>query len=508
MKKEVTYKSHDQITTIHATIWIPTIPIKGIVQISHGMIECMTKYEEIANILNQEGYIVCGEDHLGHGKSTIDRQHRGYIAKKNGAKILVEDAHTLTRIIKKEYPGLQLFMLGFSFGSFITRNYIGMYGDELSGVIIMGSTVMSTAILNLAIFNGYLQSYFTGGQLGHSRALQNMTIGKFPKYFANNQFKLCWVSKDYKALDRYYRNNPYTDFQFKNNGFITMFKSMKMNNKRKILKGIPKDLPILILSGKDDPATHFAKDVIKLEKKYNRLHLTSVKGRYYNEARHDLLLEKEKDIILNEIVRFIKLKADPSIKPVLPPKVIKTVTIKTVKANFNNITSAPKVEEEKPIETPVIEETKEVIETPVVEQTPDVVTPVQEHTEGKKKKKKKKHQNDVQPEIKEEVKVTEEVTEEPKKDKKKKEVQPSINFDEEPKKEDKVQPSINFDEEPKEEKKETPQEQPKKDKKRKKKNKQPTQEDIMNEKINNIQNEDGIFDEIGFEDFMNETDKK
>ena len=508
MKKEVTYKSHDQITTIHATIWIPTIPIKGIVQVSHGMIECMAKYEEFACILNQEGYIVCGEDHLGHGKSAIDRNHRGYIAKKKPEEILVDDAHTLTRIIKKEYPGLQVFMLGFSFGSFIARNYMGKYGKELSGVVLIGSTVVSNLQANFFLFNAHLQKYFCGGEQKYSRSLEKQTIGKFPNYFANNQFKLCWLSKDYKALDRYYRNNPDTDFKFSINGFITLARSIKLNNKRKTLKNIPKELPVLILSGKDDPATHFAKDVIKLEKKYNNLGLVSVRAKHYNEARHDLLMEKERDIIINEIVRFIKLKADPTIRPIMPPKVIKTVAIKTVKANFNNINAIPKKEEpvpveEKPIETPpVVEEPKETVVQP---------------TEGKKKKKKKKHQQENTPvEVKEETPKEEEVkAEEPKKEEKKPESKekPAINFDEpqEEKKEEskkeknKVQPSINFDEE-------TPSEpvnngEKKKDKKRKKKDKAKTKEEIENEKLKSIQNDDGVFDEMAFENLMTE-DKK
>ena len=550
MKKIVTYKSHDQITTIYATIWIPTIPIKGIVQISHGMIECMSKYEEFANILNQEGYIVCGEDHLGHGRSVIDHQHLGYIAKKKGEEILVEDAHTLTKLMQKEYPGLQIFLLGFSFGSFIARNYMGIYGKELSGVILIGSGVNSTFAINAYILNGYIQSYFSGGDLNYSKTLEDQTIGKFPRYFANNSFKLCWLSKDYRTLDKYYRHNPETDFKFKTNGFLTLFRTMRMNNKRKILKGIPKELPILILSGKDDPVTHFGKDVGILEKKYTKLGINSVKGRFYNESRHDLLIEKEKDIIFNEIIRFITLKTDPSFEPITPPKVAKTIEVRTVKANFNKINEEkPEVKPEVPKEEPEIvekpqEEVKEEVKAPEVkpepkeEPKPEVTPEVKEETptpqEGQSKKKKKKDKKKHQ-EGNTEVK-TEEVPEEQLPEVKQVEIK-AEETPEEPKKEEKKEELVV----PKEENKPNPEgskKKKKKDKKKEHKLEQETIESVVSEekvssnieeteldqkdedngkelevekieteedKLNKIE-DDGIFDEISFENFLNGDD--
>ena len=542
MKKEITYKSKDNKTAIHATIWIPTIPIRGIVQISHGMIESMFKYEDFARILNQEGYIVCGEDHLGHGKSAIDKQHLGYIAEKHPEDVLLEDAHTLTKIMKKEYPGLPIFMFGFSMGSFITRYYMSKYGDELAGVILMGSTCESTSKLNFGIMYAKMQEYTSGGPFGYSKSLDNMTTGKNNTYFANSSYKLCWVAKDFKAVDKVFRNNPLTDFKFKNNAYSAMFKLMRKNNKRSLLKQIPKSLPILILSGKNDPVTHFGKDVGVLEKIYTKLGITSVRARFYNEARHDLLLEREKDIFINEIVRFVKLHTDPALKPMLPPKVVtKVVSTKTVKANFNMIEEQQPVEEPKVTEPVVVKEpTPEVKEETV--QEPKVTEPIQEEVQkpeetGKKKKKKdkKKHNQENIEEVPEvttstpeeskeetpkEEEPTPEVKEEPKEEKQpeptgkkkkkdKNKVQPSINFDDETKKEeppkeeekkeeakdDNIQPSINFDDD-------TPI-KPKKEKKKKK-----TKEEIENERIEKIQGEDGVFDEISFENYMNEENKK
>ncbi|MDE6292395.1 MAG: alpha/beta hydrolase, partial [Bacilli bacterium] len=93
MKQEITYKSSDGITDIHAIIWKPTIPITAILQISHGMIEHIRRYENLAKELNKYGILVCGNDHLGHGYSIVDKDHYGYFAPKNADNILVEDLH-------------------------------------------------------------------------------------------------------------------------------------------------------------------------------------------------------------------------------------------------------------------------------------------------------------------------------------------------------------------------------------------------------------------------------
>ena len=97
MRKDITYKSKDNITDIHDTLWIPTTEIKAIIQLSHGMVEHRDRYEDLALHLNQQGFLLCANDHLGHGDSVIDKDHLGYFAAKDAANILVEDTYSLIK---------------------------------------------------------------------------------------------------------------------------------------------------------------------------------------------------------------------------------------------------------------------------------------------------------------------------------------------------------------------------------------------------------------------------
>ena len=83
-KEEFTYDSRDNKSKIHAIRWIPQKgEIKGIVQIVHGMVEHIDRYDEFANFLAQQGIVVVGNDHLGHGASVAQDSDRGYFCKKD-----------------------------------------------------------------------------------------------------------------------------------------------------------------------------------------------------------------------------------------------------------------------------------------------------------------------------------------------------------------------------------------------------------------------------------------
>ena len=135
-----TFLSSDGETNIHAVRWIPDDgQYKAILQITHGMVEYKERYEPFAEFLTQNGFMVVAHDHLGHGESVISKDDWGYMADENPSDTLVEDMHTLRRMVQSDNPDKDYFMLGHSMGSFLIRQYIELHGKGLSGVIIMGT---------------------------------------------------------------------------------------------------------------------------------------------------------------------------------------------------------------------------------------------------------------------------------------------------------------------------------------------------------------------------------
>lgn len=150
MRKEFDFKSSDGKNTIYAVKWLPKDKPKYILQIAHGMAEHVLRYEEFANYLCDNGFLVCGEDHIGHGRSVKSKVDFGYCGRLDGHKYVVKDMKKLHDIISKDYPNIPYFLLGHSMGSFLCREYLETFGDTLSGAIVMGTNHESSALLILA----------------------------------------------------------------------------------------------------------------------------------------------------------------------------------------------------------------------------------------------------------------------------------------------------------------------------------------------------------------------
>ena len=139
-KKEFNFPSSDGQTEIHSVVWLPESgKPRAVLQIAHGMMEFIERYEEFAEFMTKHGFLVAGHDHLGHGKSLCDREDLGYIAEKNGSGCLTADMHRLRIIAQKHNPDLPYFMLGHSMGSYLLRQYLTVHGEGLAGALILGT---------------------------------------------------------------------------------------------------------------------------------------------------------------------------------------------------------------------------------------------------------------------------------------------------------------------------------------------------------------------------------
>ena len=141
MKKEEFYfESRDGVSRIHGVKYLPDAgDVIGVLQIIHGMAEYVERYEEFAEFLTGKGFVVVGEDHLGHGKSVGENGTYGYFCEQDAATVVVRDAHRLKKMTEAQYPEVPYIILGHSMGSFILRNYLYRYGKGIDGAVIMGT---------------------------------------------------------------------------------------------------------------------------------------------------------------------------------------------------------------------------------------------------------------------------------------------------------------------------------------------------------------------------------
>ena len=301
---DIFYPSHDGKTTIHACIWRPEGEIKGVVQIIHGMCEYAERYAPFAEFLNSKGYLVCAEDHLGHGKSVVSENELGYFNKQRSTKIVLDDIRELQLKVKGQYAGKPYFVLGHSMGSFFCRKYISLYGSDLDGAIIMGTGFKGKPTLNFALAFVRLNALFCGWR-HRSKFILKIAFGSYNKRFKPAKSQNAWLSKDGENIAKY-EADPLCGFPFTNNGYNILFNILKDACSKKTIKAVPEDLPVYFVAGTDDPVGDYGKGVKKAKKKFEKAGVKDVSVTLYEGARHEILNDFCKQQVEGDILEFIE----------------------------------------------------------------------------------------------------------------------------------------------------------------------------------------------------------
>ena len=300
---EITFPSADGKNTVYAEIYTPkTATCKGIVQLSHGMIDHTGRYKALADYLTAQGYIFAGNHHLGHGKTAASEEDLGYFAAERGVDLVLKDLHTMNRYLRDTFPTLPLVMLGHSMGSFLARLYAVRYPHSIKGLIIHGTSGPNPAAapgLFLARLNAKMY-----GDRNRSKFLNNIAFGSYNKRFPKEDGKDAWLtSKPENVADR--KEDPYTSFTFTSSAFCDLLKMIKNCNVKSWFECYPKDMPTLVVSGDMDPVGNYGKGVTAVYKKLMIAGCTKVRLTLYPGARHELFNEEGREQIFADLVSWL-----------------------------------------------------------------------------------------------------------------------------------------------------------------------------------------------------------
>lgn len=306
MKKEEFYfDSRDNETRIHAVRYVPEgrEPL-CVVQIIHGMAEYVERYEEFARFLTDQGCVVTGNDHLGHGKSVGEEKCYGYFCEQDPATVLVRDVHRLKKMTQKEYPSLPYVIIGHSMGSFILRNYLTMYGSGITGAVIMGTGYQSGGTMAAARFMVKLQKLFLGSR--HvSKFSDRVSFGGFNKRIPDAKTDFDWLCKDPESVRRY-MEDPLCGQVFTLNGFQTLTELISRDHDPKRLQKIPAGLPLLVISGDADPLGNYGEGIPKVCEGLRQAGVKDVEMHLCETGRHELLNEPERQQTMELIFDWIR----------------------------------------------------------------------------------------------------------------------------------------------------------------------------------------------------------
>jgi len=309
-KQELFYESRDGKTQIHGVIWKPDCMLgehagkpKCVLQIVHGMEEHIGRYDEFAKFMNKYDICVIGNDHLGHGQSVSDRVMHGYFGEDDIATVVVRDVHRLKKMVQEQLPDVPFFIMGHSMGSFITRNYISRYGTGIAGAVIMGTGYVSGMLLGVGKFLARSIALFRGWE-HKSQLLNKISLGAYLKRIENPRTPQDWLSVSEENVDAYIAD-PLCGFGFTANGYYTLYTLMKRAQSAALRKKVPKQLPMFFVAGAQDPVGDYGEGVKKVFSLYQKAGIGNVSLKLYENMRHEILQEKNKEQVAQDIYAWI-----------------------------------------------------------------------------------------------------------------------------------------------------------------------------------------------------------
>lgn len=277
---------------VYYELYEPEKPI-GHIHIIHGMAEHIGRYEEFAHFLASKGFMVSGHDQRGHGKTAERNGVQGYFADEEGFSRIVADVEEIIEAVQPEDRELPFILFGHSMGSFVARRFIQLHSEDISRVVLSGSGgnpgAAGKAGLAIASAASKLQ-----GKTGISPLLGNLTFGSFMKQFKGEESAFAWLSRDSSEVAKY-EADPMSGNRSTNQFYVDLFTGLGLIHQKGEVARIRNDLPLLLISGSEDPVGGNGKGIFQAAEQYRKAGLLHVKVYIAEGGRHELLHEIDKE---------------------------------------------------------------------------------------------------------------------------------------------------------------------------------------------------------------------
>ena len=298
------YKSANSVSNVTYYILVPEeVEIRGIVQISHGMCEYFSRYTTFAKYLCSLGFIVCGNDHIGHGASVSRPSELGFFAARDGWKYLVDDVKQLTDLMQRRYPQLPYFLLGHSMGSLVARLYLTDYGEKLAGCILTGTVGPNAAAISAAHLADSIAR--TRGMTYRSGFLSDLVFKGYNRKIKDPHSVFDWLSRD-ESVVSLYQSDEKCNFVFTATGFRDLFTLIAKANASHTFHHTPRGLPLLFLAGDKDPVGKIGEGVRRVVNLYRGAGVKNIEVIFYKDARHEVLNELGRLDAFADISRWLE----------------------------------------------------------------------------------------------------------------------------------------------------------------------------------------------------------
>lgn len=276
--------------------------VLGNVLILHGMAEHFGRYSDFIQSLAKEGFDVYTYNHRGHGSGKTPDE-LGFIAKKDGYRLLIDDAHAVCLHIQKNGRSNKLSVFGHSMGSLVLRCLTQTY-DTLDSIILSSSSMPPVAFSKAGGIIAGILAHLTGPNTTSS-FLQNLMFGDKSYTGLCTRTSFDWLTRNEAVIDRY-MEDPCCGFVCTTSFYRDLANLAVLSSLKKNIAKTRRDLPILFLTGEMDPVGGCSKQIIQLHNIYIQLSFTNIRLKVYPDARHELINEPIASEVYEDIITYIK----------------------------------------------------------------------------------------------------------------------------------------------------------------------------------------------------------
>lgn len=267
---------------IAAYHWPAAGPVRGVLQISHGMGEHARRYVEPLQPLRDAGYSIYAEDHRGHGATAPDASALGDFGP-GGFSSIVDDMSVLSQIARRENPGRKLVLLGHSLGSFAVQIYLLTHSGLIDGAILSGSAALD---------------------LLPPPDPERGGLESFNAAFEPARTKFDWLSRDVAQVDAYVAD-PFCGFSASPASMVSIFAAATSLFEPHALGRVEKSLPIYLFSGDKDPLNGELAYLKPLIERYRAAGIADVSWDFYSGGRHEMLNEINRAEVVGKLLAWI-----------------------------------------------------------------------------------------------------------------------------------------------------------------------------------------------------------
>lgn len=302
MNRTSSYKQVSDGHELYCSLYTVDKP-KGHVHIIHGMAEHSGRYEDFIESLNGQGFTVSIHDQRGHGKTAERNGETGYFAETDGFSRVVEDAREIIQSIQAEIGELPFTLLGHSMGSFVARRYLQLHGQDVDCAVLSGTGGHPGVSLSAGIAVAKSFSRLKG-KASINPILGKLIFGSYNKDFLDEPSKFSWLSRKAETVAQY-EADPWCGFEMANQFYVDLFEGLGIIHRMGEVARIPKNLPVLFISGSMDPVGAKGSGVFQAAAQFDKAGIENVKVYMAEEGRHEVLHEVNAETYQQVIMDWI-----------------------------------------------------------------------------------------------------------------------------------------------------------------------------------------------------------